>query len=346
MSFKRWTARIGVCLVAILGTLLLGEAVLRWKVAAWPFEQPDVELPWLTEKDKTLRWRFSSNDGRNSLGLRNEEITPKEPNALRILFLGDSLVWMGETSSGPLYTQVIEEKLNDKAAGDRPVEVVNAGVLAYTTYRELEFLKIYGLDMEPDVVILGFVFNDVYCKYLQQPIGGLALGPLPSSMLHAFDTSRMPGALFARSYLAHHAGRAIRRARRRSPFPFDSHWGLHLAWKPYGWHDTRRLMREMAGLLRAKSVPLIVVVFPIHDQVNDEYLSLDKDYVLYPQTQITAICSENGVPVLDLTPPLHTGGGVTLYRDYLHLNGQGNDIVADQITRYLLDHPALWMPPR
>ena len=345
MPFKRWTARIGVCLISIMGTLLVGEVAVRWKVAAWPFEQPDVELPWLTEKDKTLRWRFSANDGRNSLGLRNEEIGPKEPNSRRILFLGDSLVWMGKTRSGPLYTQVIEDRLNDEAASDRPVEVINAGVLAYTTYQELEFLKIYGLDVDPDMVILGFVFNDVYCKYLQQPIGGLALGPLPSSMLHTFDTSRLPGALLARSYLAHHAGRAIQRARGVSPFPFDSHWGLYLAWKPYGWHDTRRLIREMTEILRARSIPLIVVIFPICDQVNDEYLSLDRDYLLYPQTRIAGICADNGVPVLDLTASLHTGGGVALYRDALHLNGLGNDIVADQITRFLLDNPERWNVP-
>src|SRR5215831_13184093 len=29
-------------------------------------------------------------------------------------------------------------------------EVINAGIPGYTTYQELEFLKIYGLYMEPD----------------------------------------------------------------------------------------------------------------------------------------------------------------------------------------------------
>ncbi len=48
-------------------------------------------------------------------------------------------------------------------------EIVNAGIPGYTTYQELEFLKIYGLEMNPDMVILGFVFNDVYYKYLHKP---------------------------------------------------------------------------------------------------------------------------------------------------------------------------------
>jgi hypothetical protein len=44
--------------------------------------------------------------------------------------------------------------------------MINAGIPGYTTYQEFEFLKIYGLDMEPDVVVLGLVFNDGYDKYL------------------------------------------------------------------------------------------------------------------------------------------------------------------------------------
>jgi hypothetical protein len=34
------------------------------------------------------------------------------------------------------------------------LEVINAGIPGYTTYQEFEFLKIYALDMEPDVVVL------------------------------------------------------------------------------------------------------------------------------------------------------------------------------------------------
>jgi len=108
-------------------------------VEAWPFETPMVVPPYLTPKDATLRWRFSAKDGRNSLGLRNREVDAKDPQDFRILFLGDSLIWSGDTSSGKLYTEVIETSLNQ--ALRRPaarVEVINAGIPGYTTYQELE----------------------------------------------------------------------------------------------------------------------------------------------------------------------------------------------------------------
>jgi len=85
--------------------------------------------------------------------LLNREVGPKEPGSYRILFLGDSLIAMGDTSSGELFTQVLERGLDARSA-DPPnsVEVINAGVPGYTTYQELEFLKIHGLDMRPDMV--------------------------------------------------------------------------------------------------------------------------------------------------------------------------------------------------
>jgi hypothetical protein len=80
--------------------------------------------------------------------------------------------------------------------------------------------------------------------------------------------------------------------------------------------------------------------------VDDTYLSLDRDYVLYPQKRIKGICAENGIPVLDLMEPLHAAGGAGLFRDYVHLTGPGNDVVADEVTRYLKENPHLWNTPK
>ena len=152
--------------------------------------------PYLTPKDATLGWRFSGKDGRNSLGLRNREVGAKNPQDFRILFLEDSLIWSGDTSKGKLYTEVIESSLSQ--ALRRPatrVEVINAGISGYTTYQELEFLKLYGLDMQPDLVVLGFVFNDLYYPYLHKPTAGRMLDMEPSILLHRFDTRAFLGRL-------------------------------------------------------------------------------------------------------------------------------------------------------
>lgn len=219
--------------------------------------------------------------------------------------------------------------------------MINAGIPGYTTYQELEFLKIYGLEMAPDLVILGFVFNDVYYKYLHRPTNPELLGREPSTHLSHFNPDVFPGALFARSHLAHQLvrmGAVIWKQILGQPvFPFERRGDVHLAWKSYGWAHTRALLGEMRTMLREQGVALVVLVFPTVDQVDLQYRLLDEAYVLYPQRQIRAICEDHGIPLLDLTEALYQEGGTTLFRDQLHLNAQGNDIVTNALEKYLVD---------
>jgi lysophospholipase L1-like esterase len=327
-------------LVATAGLLAL-ELGARHHFAAWPFETPLQVPDYLSTRDAPLRWRFSSNNGLNRLGLRNRELKPKKPGTRRILFLGDSLIWSGETSSGELYTAVVERHLNSRPESrNPPVEIVNAGVPGYTTYQELEFLKIHGLDMKPDLVILGFVFNDLFYPYLHRPTKHGLLSYDPESLLSSIDPHSVPGTLVGWSYLAHYFAyrgkNVLKKAAQRPVFPFEETHDFYLAWKSYGWDHTPALIGEMKTLLSEKGISLEVLVFPISDQVNDAYRSLDEAWVLYPQRRIREICNAAGIPMLDLTDPIYRNGGVTLFRDYVHLNGKGNDLVADELQKHLL----------
>jgi lysophospholipase L1-like esterase len=324
-------------LTSIFFALLVGEAWLRFRIGAWPFQKEMASYPHLSSRDRYLRWRFSPEGGRNSLGLENREVGPKAPNVLRILFLGDSLIQTGETSSGELYTQVIERNLNTRSS-NRIMEVINAGVIGYTTYQELEFLKVYGLEMAPDVVVLGFVFNDVHYKYLHRPTEGNLLTVDPDAILHRFDTRSLPGSLFAHSHLAHKIYRSIevlvQRMRGDHVLPFEYTMD-YLAWKPYAWDKTEELIGELHDLLQDREIQLLVMIFPIVDQVNPHYRTIAGDYLLYPQGRISDICKRRRIPHLDLTETLYRGGKTELFRDYVHLNARGNDIVAAELTDFL-----------
>jgi hypothetical protein len=168
--------------------------------------------------------------------------------------------------------------------------------------------------------------------------------------LHHFDTSSFPASLLSRSYLAHGSAYAVEkianRLRNRSGFSFELPGDFYLAWKPHGWSDARRLIHTMHQQTGERGIPLILVVFPIRDQLDDQLLELDREYLLYPQGRIGRICQEEGIPYLDLTEPLHAAGGPTLFADYLHLNGAGNDLVAQELTRFLLANQPLWLDAR
>jgi lysophospholipase L1-like esterase len=337
-----WPLKLAVAVGSALLILVVGELCARFFARAWPFEETMVLPSHMTERDASLRWRFSATDGRNSLGLKNREIAPKATGTTRVLFLGDSLVWSGETSSGRLYTEVIEANLNERGVDDtRGFEVINAGIPGYTTYQELEFLRIYGLGMEPDLVVLCFVFNDVYFPYLHKPTAETALGSEPSHHLHHFDTRSFPGSLVARSYFAHllhFAGeRAGRRLFNRPRFQFQKRGDFYLAWKEHGWDHTERLLATMRQELADLGIGLMVVAFPIRDQVEGAPLERDRDYVLYPQRRLETTCDRLAIPMLDLTPALVEAGGTALFADTLHLNPSGNDVVAEVVTEHLVD---------
>ena len=259
-----------------------------------------------------------------------------------MLFLGDSLIWSGETSSGELYTEVLERRLNARSPNRaNSFEVINAGIPGYTTYQEFEFLKIYGLDMEPDLVVLGFVFNDVYYKYYHKPTRQKFLARDPTAHLHHFDSDTFPGILFSRSHLAHQIVSVSeilwKKVVGRPVFPFEQRGDFYLAWKPYGWGRVRGLIGEMQTLLRERGVSLVVLVFPMSDQVNDSYRRLDERYVLYPQRKIREICDDLGIPILDLTETLYRDGGIKLFGDHLHLNAKGNNVISNELENYLVD---------
>ena len=339
---KNWMLLV----ISILITLLSCEIAVRLMIDAWPFEDALYVPNHLTERDRTLLWRPSPSKGRNDLGLRNREVLPKKDGIYRILFLGDSLVWSGETSSGKLYTEVIEHRLNTYSKDrSRSYEVINAGIPGYTTYQELEFLKIYGLDMKPDLVILGFVFNDLYYKYLHRPTKDKILDIEPTKHLNHFYANTFPINMFTRSYLAHTVvwkGEILfKQAIQKPVFPFERRGDFYLAWKDYGWIHIRELIGKMQKLLSDKGVSFLVVVFPLSDQVNELYRSVHSQYVLYPQSMIRNICADYEIPLVDLTDSLYMNGGIILYQDYLHLNVKGNDVVADEIEEYLIDEIGL-----
>jgi len=329
-----------ILLISIFFTLSLVELLIRYNHNAYPFEQGMVRLLHLTDKDKNLRWRFSHKEGRNSLGLRNKEITTKKDGVFRILFLGDSLIWTGGTSSGEQYTQVIENNLNRLLKSKQKIEVINAGIPGYTTYQEMEFLKVYGLDMEPDMVILGFVFNDLFYKYLHKPTEKSFLDTEPQAELNRFDTDSSIGSIFAKSYLAHsivYIQERIRNKLAKRPYlSFEHRKDFYLAWKPYGWKHSETLITEMKQILNKKGIQFNIITFPISSQVDKTILSFNEKYVLYPQSKIKKIAEKNNIPFYDLTKSIQDNGDLKLYKDYLHFNKKGNDVIAKQLTQYLL----------
>ncbi len=100
----------------------------------------------------------------NSLGLRGDEVDlePAE-NEVRILLLGDSLVFGVGLSDQYTIPRQLEQQLNRTSQGV-VYRVINMGVPSYNTEQELIQLRTVGLSLNPDLVLLIFTDNDLQPK--------------------------------------------------------------------------------------------------------------------------------------------------------------------------------------
>lgn len=96
----------------------------------------------------------------NSAGFRDTEFSKeKRSSALRIICLGDSWTFGANVDQKDAYPQRLGALLPERLpAAD--FEVLNLGVLAYSSYQGLELLKTTLIDLTPDVALIGYGMND------------------------------------------------------------------------------------------------------------------------------------------------------------------------------------------
>ncbi len=114
----------------------------------------------LYQYDPDLGFRIRSyyplSDGSltNQFGFNDQDYPlQKAQGVYRILIVGDSFGWAGEREGN--YTTMLEHML-DNHYGSHKVDIVNTGYSATHTGEQLAMLKKYGLQYNPDMVILGF----------------------------------------------------------------------------------------------------------------------------------------------------------------------------------------------
>jgi hypothetical protein len=188
---RRWLLLVplsaALSLVAGLAAIELG---FRWLAPqALLFENASLLLP---DRDLGFRLCPSVVQGgallTNSLGLRDHEVSVrKRPGTLRVLALGDSFTY-GITALEDTWPKLLERNLRKRFPG-RTIEVLNAGVPCYSTYQELAYLERSLLQLDPDVVVLGFfVGND-----FDDNILGIGQTAIDGELVGAWEAGRLEG---------------------------------------------------------------------------------------------------------------------------------------------------------
>jgi lysophospholipase L1-like esterase len=332
---------IGLALLAgtIVLMLVLGEISVRL------LEPPSDKQPlYQTLKDSPRRYGLLPNrtvlrDGvtihTNSLGNRGGECShDKLPGTFRILGLGDSYTFGAGVEYEDTYLRILEKLLNkSNLSGSLSYESVNLGVEGYNTVQELASLREEGLSLQPDLILVGYLFNDVDDEISMS--GELPIGQ-PVNMNSVL--TRFILDLKARSHLFAFVSPRLAALLRK----FDirnigmvGSYANQFVEGSIGWKKSQDALLEMDALARSADSRLAVLVFPA-------FVSLSRgDYpLLQYHRAVTNFCQAHGIPVYDLYPDFE---GKTESRFWVsltdpHPNSAANHVAAEAIYRFLASH--------
>jgi lysophospholipase L1-like esterase len=97
----------------------------------------------------------------NALGMRQESLD-RDPSRANVLIVGDSVVWGTLVEEHERFTDVAASVLRDRG-GHRDAQIVNAGMVGFSSYQVLQYLKTRGLMLfSPRVVAVCVGINDAW----------------------------------------------------------------------------------------------------------------------------------------------------------------------------------------
>ncbi|MBX9656174.1 SGNH/GDSL hydrolase family protein [bacterium] len=106
--------------------------------------------------------RFFVEYGMNKWGYRDHDWTLECPSdTIRIASIGDSFTFGQGVRSADVFSHVLERKLNSEATnGSTKFEVLNFGMMGYSTSEELEILQVDAAKFSPRIVVVTMCSND------------------------------------------------------------------------------------------------------------------------------------------------------------------------------------------
>ncbi len=138
------------------------------------FFRKDCELEKIVSilnRDPVIFWRQRSNLDvlfhgvkihTDAWGLRNQKLNlKKKENSLRIICLGPSSTFGWGVENEKTYPYLLEKIIKSEHADFQDIEVINAGVIGYSSYQGKVFIKKNILQFKPDIIIVSYLINDI-----------------------------------------------------------------------------------------------------------------------------------------------------------------------------------------
>jgi lysophospholipase L1-like esterase len=309
--------------VAPLGRMIRPSANPRIVYELWPGldVQFEMEAPGHRRRVRTSRAGFRDRD----------YAVPKPPGTLRIVGIGDSLMFGWGVDDGEDFLAVLEERLA-RERPEGPVEILNTAVPGYNTVMEVATLEEKGLPYGPDLVVVGFCPNDASLPNFIRPVRDVF--SLRESFLLEFVRSRLRSAPATGDALVLAPRRADNRAFEDEPALVPGRYHA-LA----GWAAFQGALRDLRLLSEKHGFKVLVTAFVPGFDDERKRRGLD-------------LAAREGFPVMDFGEvesrymrshgiTEYAGSALTVSATDLHPSALAHAMAAEEMVRFLDENPSL-----
>ncbi len=265
----------------------------------------------------------------NQLGLRGPEIaTPKPAGTFRVLLLGDSVVFGWGVDDEHTFARRLESEWNAAAPRTR-LEVVNTGHPLFDTVQQAATLREFLPKLQPDLVLLVYVVNDVEPSRDVAEELLLQKKPDPAESIvlphdfWSFTGELVQPVLPAIGQFVSAQTNLERRVARRldgqtyAPEKFGK--------GPRGWPRSQQALREIRDLCAAAKVPFLLF-----------------DHSLPAIESLPPFCAAEGIALVPLrfSKEDHALGICNSVLDS-HANAKGNELLLQRLRAALVERQLL-----
>jgi lysophospholipase L1-like esterase len=312
--------------------LLFGGVELIWRLAnGWQRDWLECHryhpvLGWCLREGWAGSCAWTAGFARiNSQGLRDDRpVGPKAPGEKRLLVLGDSVTFGGRVRTDQTYPYRLEQCLRQAGL---PWRVLNAGVAGYDSAQEADWLELFGWNLQPDALAIGFCRNDIFPSD-RSPMrsgrsrGGSAVQSAAAELTHG----ALADWLTEHFIVAHKLQRWLwhiqaHLARMRGKMPSAA----SASGAPSGWPAVEEPYRRIADSARRQHVPVTVIVFPTLDTLEGRTTDDLSE-------RLWSLGKELGWNVVDLNDAFRADApNLFCPRDPIHPNAAGCERVAARL---------------
>lgn len=322
---SRWrilAARLGLVAMGLLLAFCLVETALRLGLAPppvspnfWTFFQPDPDVGWHGRPEYSGRFVHADfdattrhgSDGFRACAVPHSIDDDRDSQYSMVWCVGDSLTWGWGVSDGETYVDELNRRA--EAAGE-PTRYRNLGIPGYSALQEYLLLKQqFALGRRPDLVVVFYCFNDWEGNFGTDIVGPRPVLARQGADWHVVDSSTAPASL------SQEAGRWLLRNSRTLERAYLGYKTLRC--KVAAWRSSQRTTPAMPEpVVTAEQCDAMRHVYrQLRDLCRSEQVELVVANEFYECPELSQVCAELGIPLLNATSYLPPGYDIATCAD-------------------------------